>query len=320
MTTPTTIARDQTVKLMAQKTLVEPQEWAHEIIGAKEYLRHYLETSGQQIFVIGLSGGVDSAVVATLAHQAVGPKKVLMVAMPYGSSGTNRFHPSHTSSLECANKVSECLTGACLITDDITEAVDTLAAEAAAGARNAARIAGWDELQLQDANLWRVVGNIKARVRAVKLRAYANMYQGVVLGTENLTENLLGYFTIGGDEETDVEVLSPYLKTQVRALARALNVCAEVREKSPSADLWADQTDEGELGFTYDEADLVLNLAHKKDMAESEVTDAFDEIIPPETVGRIFAQMRATQFKRDGKQTFAGTMVPVRNNSPVEDL
>jgi NAD+ synthetase len=110
-----------------------------------------------------------------------------------------------------------------------------------------------------EAGLRSALGNLKARIRAVRLRYFANRMHALLLGTENRTEHYHGYFTIGGDEESDLELLGNYLKAEVVQLARALAVPSAVIDRAPSVDLWSGQTDEGELGFTYREADHILH-------------------------------------------------------------
>ena len=143
-----------------------------------------------------------------------------------------------------------------------------------------------------------VLGNTKARVRAVLLRGMANKDpQTLVLGTENRTEHFLGYFTIGGDEQSDIEVLSPYYKTEVRSMAQMLGVPQRIIDKAPSADLWDGQTDEGELGMTYEQADIVLTLT--EDGTRPSATCP----VAPEVKGKVLARIEATAYKRADKHS-----------------
>ncbi|HEY9228365.1 MAG TPA: NAD(+) synthase, partial [Gemmatimonadaceae bacterium] len=263
----------------------------------------------------------DSAVVACLAARAVGANKLLLVAMPYGLHNASQHAPSTEASLRDAILVHQALPGSTFIVDDISTMVDAHAA-----ASSALAIA----LQRQDPETYRnpwptitdaadapVLGNLKARTRAVRLRMWANMYRGLVLGTENATEHWCGYFTIGGDEESDIEVLPPFTKCEVRAMARALGVPEPILTKAPSADLWVGQTDEEELGFTYDEADAVVaslevigagklsvdavltnpELTADAQRASLLSTDRFDAVVE---------RIRATHFKRGHRPTFDG--------------
>jgi NAD+ synthase len=118
-----------------------------------------------------------------------------------------------------------------------------------------------------------------------------------VLGTENRTENLLGYFTIYGDAGTAVEPISPFYKSQVWALAEHLGLPRQVISKAPTADLWAGQTDESELGMRYEDADRVLYWA--VDRGSSDADTAARTGLPAEVVARVLDRWRASQFKRD---------------------
>jgi NAD+ synthetase len=152
-----------------------------------------------------------------------------------------------------------------------------------------------------------LLGNLKARARADVLRCLANQYRALICGTENATEHELGYFTIAGDEESDLEVLSPFLKTHVRVLARALGVPQAILDKAPSADLWSGQTDEGEFGFTYEQADAVLWAARQRHGLDA--TRAGDELarasgLPTDVVHRVLDRHAATAYKRAPKPNY----------------
>ena len=120
-------------------------------------------------------------------------------------------------------------------------------------------------------------------------------FKGLVVGTSNKTEILLGYSTMFGDSASAINPIGDLYKTQVRQLSRALNVPAPIVDKSPSADLWAGQTDESELGFTYEEADRLLYLLIDQRYMPQEVVEAgFDE----KFVNEVVARVRRFQFKR----------------------
>jgi NAD+ synthetase len=159
------------------------------------------------------------------------------------------------------------------------------------------------------------VANAKARVRGNLLRTLTNAHRGLLLGTENRTESLLGYFTAGGDDQADLEPLAPFLKAQVRQIAAHLGVPAEVIDKAPSADLWAGQTDEVELGFSYEAADLILYYAGEHADAKwterrmlegaAAMRPRFPSTEPPldeiRLIPKVLARRDRTRYKRLGK-------------------
>jgi NAD+ synthetase len=180
--------------------------------------------------VLGLSGGVDSAVTAFLCARALGPENVYAFRMPYKTS--------QPSSLADAQLVVDALQINAR-TIDITAAVD-----------------GY--LQFEPSADARRQGNVMARIRMVVLFDQSAKLGALPIGTGNKTERLLGYFTWHADDTPPVNPLGDLFKTQVWALARYLGVPERLIEKAPTADLEADQTDEGDLGITYARADAIL--------------------------------------------------------------
>ena len=137
-------------------------------------------------------------------------------------------------------------------------------------------------------------GNMMARIRMMLLYDFAKKHQGLVLGTENKTENILGYFTRFGDEASDIEPLLGLYKTQVRQLASFLDVPERIIIKSPSAGFWKGQTDEKEYGFTYEEADKVLHLHVDQHKSKEEIIrKGFDK----ETVEKVVQRLKDNEFK-----------------------
>jgi NAD+ synthetase len=182
--------------------------------------------------VLGLSGGVDSAVVAFLAARALGPANVHAIRMPYRSSSPD--------SLADAQAVIDAL-GCMSRTIDITGAVD-----------------GY--LQYEPEADPRRRGNIMARTRMLVLFDQSAKLGALPVGTGNKTERLMGYFTWHADDSPPVNPIGDLFKTQVWQLARYLGVPERIVAKAPSADLEANQTDESDLGITYLEADRILSL------------------------------------------------------------
>lgn len=231
------------------------------------FIRDALGKAGFQRAVLGLSGGLDSSVVAYLAAEALGAANVLAVMMPYRTSNPD--------SAEDAHKVIAAL-GLPHKRIEITAMADPL-------------------LEHVPENAARRRGNIMARLRMICLYDQSEEWRGLVVGTSNKTESLLGYTTIFGDSAAAVQPIADLYKRQVRQLARALGVPQSIMDKAPSADLWAGQTDEGELGFTYDQADQILYLLVDRRYTAEEVTACgFDA----ELVRRILRLMRLNQFKR----------------------
>ncbi len=196
------------------------------------FIQSEITRSGFSKTVMGLSGGLDSGLSCYLAAEALGPENVLAIRMPYKTSSQD--------SLDHAQLVIDAL-GVNSLTIPITEMVDPL-------------IERFPEMEP------RRKGNIMARQRMIILFDQSEAFKGLVLGTGNKTEILLGYSTLYGDSACALNPIGDLYKTQVRQLAREMGVPEPLIDKAPSADLWVGQTDEGELGFTYDEVDKLLFL------------------------------------------------------------
>jgi NAD+ synthase len=217
--------------------------------------------------VLALSGGVDSTLSCYLAAQALGPQNVLAIRMPYKTSSPD--------SLEHAQLVIDIL-GIQSLTVPITEMVDPLLE------------------RFPDASPVRR-GNVMARMRMIVLYDQSEAFKGLVVGTGNKTEIMLGYTTLYGDSACAINPLGDLYKTQVRQLARDMGVPAAIIDKAPSADLWTGQTDEGELGFTYAEVDQLLYLLIDQRYSPQEcVQEGFGETF----VQRVVERIRRSQFKR----------------------
>ncbi len=218
-----------------------------------EFLRDEVtRRRGFERVVIGVSGGVDSAVVAYLAARAFGPANVTGVRMPYRTSSQE--------SLSHAQLVIDRL-GLAARTIDISGGVDGLAA------------------QLDGVPPGRL-GNVMARMRMITLFDLSAALRAIPLGTGNKTERLFGYFTWHADDSPPVNPIGDLFKTQVWALARHLGVPDEIVAKAPTADLVAGQTDEGDFGISYDKADQILHwvLSGYPDEAVARLGFSADEI------------------------------------------
>lgn len=195
---------------------------------------------------IGLSGGVDSATCATLAVRALGAQHVYPVLLPYGTLHKEAEKDAQlvTSSLKIPTRH--------VITVNIKPFVDS--------------IVKYDST-MDDGRR----GNIMARMRMVVLYDLSKKLNRLVVGTENKTEHLLGYYTRFGDEASDIEPIRKLYKTQVYALARYLGVPEKIIITPPTAGLWAGQTDEGEFGFSYALADEILYLHKEKKLSKADI-------------------------------------------------
>lgn len=198
------------------------------------FVRETADRAGVDGAVLGMSGGIDSTLTAYLAVEALGEEGLRGLILP------SKVNPEE--SMSDAERVAESLDIAYEVVgiEPIVDAV-TDAYPAGEGDREA-------------------VGNVRARVRGVLNYFVANAEDRLVLGTGNRSEALTGYFTKYGDQAVDCNPIGNLYKRQVRQLARHVGVPEDIVTKPPSAELWADQTDEGELGLDYDTLDAVLAL------------------------------------------------------------
>jgi NAD+ synthase len=206
--------------------------------GIVEWLRVEMKAAGTTTAVLGVSGGVDSAVVAGLASEAFGPDAIRAVFISAESLNRDALHR--------AREVGKQF-GLMIHFMSIREEQRSIFQESL--------VVPKQEVSYDDDV---VLGNIAARLRMVALYSIANAQNGIVLGTTNYTEMALGYFTKYGDGGVDVEPLGDLYKSEVYQLAKFIGVPESVIEAAPSADLWDGQTDEEELGGTYDEIDRAL--------------------------------------------------------------
>lgn len=231
------------------------------------FIKAEIHRAGFSRAVIGLSGGVDSGLSCLLTSEALGPENVLAVRMPYTTS-------SHDS-MEHALMIIE-QTGVRELTVPITELVDP-----------------YFERFPEMGQVRR--GNIMARARMMVLYDQSADFNGLVVGTGNKTEILLGYTTLYGDSACAINPIGDLYKTQVRQLATAVDVPEVIIQKPPSADLWVGQTDEDELGLTYEEVDrLLVLLVDHRFSPEDCVQAGFD----PSFVDDVLERIRRSQFKR----------------------
>lgn len=261
----------QTARALPPELAFDPERTASDIA---EFLRRRLEAASLDTYVLGLSGGVDSACSAAMAVRAVGPERLVTVKLPSRSSS-----PASQADAEAV------------------EAALGLPPERRLLVEVGPMVDGW-RAAIGDADPEPLrIGNVAARARMVVLWDLAARHRGIVLGTENRTESLLGYFTIYGDAGTAVEPITGLYKSQVWALADHLGVPRSVVDKPPTADLWAGQTDESELGMRYADADRVLHWAVDRGLPPGEV--AARTGLSESAVANVLARYRATAFKRE---------------------
>lgn len=249
---------------------IPPVPFTIDPVMAEEWLVHFIrDEMARRNFncaVIGISGGVDSAVTAYLAARALGPTNVLGLRLPYRTSSGE--------SLEHAQLVIDAL-GIQSRTIDISAAVDGYLSHEpdADGARR---------------------GNVMARVRMITLFDLAAKHRGIPLGTGNKTERLFGYFTWHADDSPPINPLGDLFKTQVWDLARHLGVPEIIVAKPPTADLVVGQTDEGDFGISYAKADEVLNWLLNGYSADELVDRGFDA----KEVEIVKKRLESTHWKR----------------------
>jgi NAD+ synthase len=249
---------------------------ARRVIGG--FIRGQLKQAGFERVVLGLSGGIDSALVAFLVAEAIGAERLLAVLMPYRSSSPASRADAETvvDRLGCASEVV-----------DISPMVDGYFG-VEGGPAGAAGPDGVEASSLRR-------GNFAARMRMSVLYDRSVTWGGLVVGTGNKTEALIGYTTIFGDAASAFNPIGDLYKSQVRQLAAAVGVPDEIIRKAPSADLWPGQTDEGEGEFSYPALDRLLFWRIDKRRSIEEMEElGFDRA----AVERVDRMVAASEFKR----------------------
>lgn len=224
------------------------------------WLRERAQEAGAHGFVVGLSGGIDSAVVARLCQMAT-PNRVLGVILPCYS---------HTQDEADAYVLADKF-GIATARVDLTGPFDALTGELYAAIKGVPQ-----SVHVTDIKQQLPEANIKPRLRMASLYFIANSLNYLVAGTGNRSEITLGYFTKYGDGGCDVLPIGALLKSEVRSLARSLGIPAKIIDKAPSAGLWIGQTDEAEMGFTYD--DLEAYLTRGADAVSKATADRIEQL------------------------------------------
>lgn len=231
------------------------------------FIQEQFQKVGYQDAVLGVSGGIDSALGVALLVEALGANHVTGLSMPAGES-----NPQSQADAEAVAQTFGISLEVCPIGDVV--------ATFFARDRNPSRLR---------------IGNAAARVRMMRLFDWSHAHHALVAGTSNKTELLLGYGTWYGDLASSINPIGDLYKTQIRQLADFLGVPQQVIDKPPSADLWEGQTDEDELGVTYDAVDRLLYLMVDRDYSMAALKRAG---FPESMIRRVYGMIVGSQFKR----------------------
>lgn len=273
---------------MATPTLHMDESAALELAdNISAWLKERIEEAGSDRFVLGLSGGIDSAVVAGLCARAVGPKRVLAVIMPSSSISQDMIE---------AEKVADAF-GIKPLTIDLTAVADAVV-DAMPSEDDLYNNILDDEIPAgSEARLQLARANVRPRSRMIANYYLANLSRGIVVGTGNKTESMIGYSTKYGDAGVDLAPLIDLYKFEVRAVARAIGVPESVITRPPSAGLWEGQTDEDEIGISYDDLDRTLMAMDSGDTSE----------IEEDLLARVSQKIASSAHKRAAVPAFTRT-------------
>lgn len=234
-----------------------------------DFLRKTFREQGKENVVIGLSGGVDSATSFYLLREVFKPENIYVAHLYYLQPALSMVEQIMKDSRIPEKNIMVLSIKSC-----VDEALKTL------------RIEQSEENKVR-------IGNITARLRMIFLFDLAKKNNALVCGTENKTEKLLGYFTRFGDQASDIEPIGHLFKTQVLQVATSMGIPEIVASQKPSAGLWPGQTDEGDFGFTYKEADQVLHLYFDKHLTAEEI-----EKKGLRNAEKIIARSKRNEFKQ----------------------
>jgi NAD+ synthase len=238
----------------------------------EQYIENYVSQSKTKGVVVGISGGIDSAVATTLAVRALGKDKVLGFILPSAKLDQSYEDDARKLAKQLDIKVKK------IPISDLIEAFTNNVDDEIAQNRLA-------------------VGNAMARFRMVLLYSYANHMNYLVLGTSNKTEIMVGYFTKYGDGGADFEPFGGLYKTHIRKLAKHLDIPEEIITKPPSAGLWKGQTDEGELGITFDLLDKILLGLLERDYTKEQIMEELE--IDAAIIEKVQMFIKKSEHKRN---------------------
>ena len=257
--------KDKVGEILSELPKIDLEKTKSNIV---EFIKSKVNEARSDGIAIGLSGGIDSTLVAYLACEAVGPDNVFGIVMP--SSTTPAEDKIH--GIEIAQNLG---------IDYREIAIDSILNEYLS------------VTQLDNNDL--AIGNLKARIRMSVLYYYANFKNYLVIGTGNKSEILIGYFTKHGDGACDMEPIGDLYKSEVFKLSKHLGISKEIVEKPPRAGLWDNQTDEDEIGMSYDLLDKILYLFSEKDMKNVEIAEKLD--ISVNDVDMIISKIKRSAHK-----------------------
>ena len=259
-----------------------------------DFIRQTVQKAGFSQVVIGLSGGVDSAVAAALACKALGKENVHVVILPFGKLHTQakenatslikqlQIPAHHVHEIEITSIVEELNKKLNLYSSNPDEVVDEKLT------MNSSRFAN------AFSNNKVRLGNIAARTRMIVLFDFSKKLSALVMGTENKSEHILGYFTRFGDSASDIEPIQHLYKTEIFKLAKHLQIPESIVNQAPSANLWENQTDEGEFGFTYKQADEIICALIDEQKTEA---DLIKQGINQATINKVKSWIKKMEFK-----------------------
>lgn len=243
-----------------------------------EFIRHTFDTQKKQLAVVAVSGGIDSALALTLVTRALGTARVRPLFLPYQNQST--------ADAELICTWNQIPTSQWQVTN-----IEPIVRAAAGAVGLDLEACDGQPIAMEQVR----AGNLMARARMMVVFDVAKKWDALVCGTENKSEHYLGYFTRFGDAASDLEPISTLYKTQVRQLATHLGLPEQLITKPPSAGLWQHQTDEDELGFTYEQADQVLQqVIDEGTLSAPKVVPGID----PDIQAKVIGQVKSSAFKR----------------------
>lgn len=248
------------------------------------WLKDRIAEAGADRFVFGLSGGIDSAVVCGLCARAVGPARVLPIIMPSSSLAQDAVE---------AQKVAGAF-GVKAVTIDLTGVAEAVFSAMPGETELYEQVLEADVPEGSEARLQLARANVRPRSRMITNYYLANLSRGIVVGTGNKTEYLIGYFTKWGDGGIDIAPLIDLYKYEVRAVARAIGVPDSVINRPPSAGLWEGQTDESEIGISYADLDKTLLAIEHGDTTH----------IDPALLAKVQRKISTSEHKRTAVPAF----------------